>query len=527
MRLKQENLPYLFIIFYLALLIFLAFYIEDFNNGIKIDPVRLYNNDAAQRYYSVHCAPYAPIMMNGADPRPVYFFVAVPFTQLLENIGIQGMTAHRIFVSIFSALALFALQGIARKLNFNIFFTMGLLILVAFNPFYLIYSLAPHETVVFASFIVMGVYLFYRDRYLASIFLIGITSLIRNEGYIFCGLWGIYYLLRFKRESLKYIFVSAVPNLIYFIANYILYRDPLYVSNLHRSIFEVYINVFKSASVSSTPMENFTYFVPPIINEFGWVFFILAAVGFFYTLRDRKFLPVNVAIGANLLFVSFTFFFFLNKVFDKWVLPIVLLSSISLVALLIKIATYEKVEPKRSKAGTPGASRPSRDVLSRRKPLTKYIVLPLFLIMILTNAYNLYHGIEALGECCDIRSYLPLPVETMNWIKNYTTEGNAKTVYYNSFTLWFLDDECVLIKNKAKGFTPPSSDCTYLVPYIYDLKYSLNFPEDGVLLNQGELRCMPEGYNSTLIGEIKEDGMKIYNIERKTNNTKIYGVDFR
>jgi hypothetical protein len=373
---------------------------------------------------------------------------------------------------------------------------MGMLVLVASNPLYTIYSIIPHETMVFPAFIVIGIYFFYRKWYFASLFFISLSSLIRAEGYPILGMWGLYYLIRFRWASFKYIFVAAIPNLIFFLANYRLFGDPLHILRLRMEIMEVYYTYWKPYA-GWNPIQALMYDVPPIIWLYGIVFVILSSIAIFYMLRDRKFLPINISIGIYSLFLFYSFFFIAKSLFDKWILPIFILSSIPLTAFLIKTVNFNKK--------------------------MRYLVAVLFLIMIFTNIYNLHNGTEALGECCDIRSHLPLPVETMNWIKNYTSQSNSKTVYFpfELYTLLMMDNECVFVKNDAKFISPPSPNCTRLALHLSDVGFSVNFSEDSVLLNQGKLSCTQEGYNTTLIGEIKEEGVKIYEIERKTNETKI------
>jgi hypothetical protein len=484
-----ERWVQVFILFYFAFLVLLAFYVENLGNAMRVDPVRLYSVDTMWRLMVVQCAPADPGLFNYVNPSPFYLLLAAPASQLLQAGGISPITSIRLFNTFLSLVTLLATSGVLRRLNIGPGFTLLALAVIASNPLYLVYSISTIETMALVALVMAGVYFLYRQNFLISAVLVSLSPLVRVEGYPIAAVWMLYYLFRFRRGSLHYLIAAALPHLFYyFFISVLVFGDPFHHLHFRAGVREIETTYFTHPWNLATPMENFSKFVPPLIGLHGYLFFALASAAFFTTLRKRQFIPVNIVVGAVLLFLAGVLLFF-EELSDRWALIVVVASAIPLAHLLQRLSAT-----------------------GRRATA---IVATLALGMVVMNASNL--GAQAPGECCpSLRTYSPQ--QTMDWVKNYTETQGENRVYVdwsqNLVRLPLQDRECTLIRKDVKTLLGPGANCTFLVVTPARVEYRLGFEREGVILTNRDLRCTPPDTEFHRVTTLAEDSVNIYRIEK-------------
>jgi hypothetical protein len=489
-----KRLPVLFIISYFIILVILSFYVSDINNAMSVDSYRLYSIDDADRYYYVHCLWKTPIVIFNPEVLPFHSLTVAAIAPLLNAAGVTGITAHRLVAAFFSMVSLAALYGIMRKLEFSDGWVMAGLLLVASNPLYLVLSILTLPEIILLAFVLFGVYSYYREKYFLSIIFISLAPLIRYQAYPLLGVWGLLYLYKFFKEHqpryLLYIAVASLPTLASMVAQYLIFQNPIY---WYTYLSEEMVLWTEFAGLSgSTSMENFMFFAPPIMYEYGYLFIALGIAGFFYTLRDKKYLLVNLSI-LLLLYELWYLVFFGRYMNDRRLLQAFTLASIPVTVLLTKIGSL------------------------KFKKVGMALAISLVSVMVFTNLYNLHVGVRAPGTCCDDGTYMPR--DTMKWIESNYSKEKYGTMYINMARvdrLFVLDDNCVLAGSNARLYTEGyrADRCMSVSWMIGDVKHETEFPQKGIFITPSTNipKCNPENVTLEAIQEIENDSVKIIKI---------------
>ena len=149
--------------------------------------------------------------------KPVFVLLASPFAQL----GFVGM---KIFNSILAFLNFMLIYRVALRLKYrnphlSIFFLI-------FCPLYFVVIFSGMTEILFATFVLSGIYLVLRNKLAYAAILISFLPFVRSEGLIFLGLFAVYFILS---KNWKYIFYLVVGHVIYAIAGVFVFNNALWV----------------------------------------------------------------------------------------------------------------------------------------------------------------------------------------------------------------------------------------------------------------------------------------------------------
>jgi len=128
----------------------------------------------------------------------------------------SGLYTARLLSLIFALLTVYFTLEVAKMLNIKLFFLVPLFLL--FQPWFADLSYMCITEVPFSLIMILGIYLYLKDRHITASFIIGLLPLIRHEGIALSGLWCIYML--YKKKWLPPVAIIA-PLLIYNAAFYI------------------------------------------------------------------------------------------------------------------------------------------------------------------------------------------------------------------------------------------------------------------------------------------------------------------
>ncbi|MBL4592821.1 MAG: hypothetical protein JKX68_03275 [Flavobacteriales bacterium] len=198
----------------LSLTLFLVLLLFTFNLDITGN-----SGDSITHYLYSHFAFKYPHFFLHHWAKPLFVLLSSPFAQF----GFKGII---IFNSI--CITLTALFSFYTAKNFKIENPLLVYVFIFFAPlcFKLIFSGLTEY--LFALFLIIGIYLMSKSKYLFSIVIISFLPLIRSEGLLILGVFGCYLVYNKQYKIIPYLFTG---QLLYTIIGAFYFNDILWVIN--------------------------------------------------------------------------------------------------------------------------------------------------------------------------------------------------------------------------------------------------------------------------------------------------------
>lgn len=238
-----------------------------------------------------------PELLLSLFGKTLFILLISPFTQF----GLIGM---RIFNSIAATLSCAITYLVAKKLKINnpIFSP----ILLAFIPYFFLSALSGSSHVLASLFLISSIYLFLKEKYEFSAFLISAATQISQEFLLFIFLWAYILAKEKKFGSILFLFffplIVILPNLSWF-----MYNNPYFGLNaLRYQIASPFI------------------FIKNVVIAFGPVALILLVFGFYRSYK--KFNILHACLIFYLLIYSLVWYYGLLPTYN--ITPLVTVAPI-------------------------------------------------------------------------------------------------------------------------------------------------------------------------------------------------------
>ena len=206
--LKSEKFKYITLFITLLILIFIPVALSDGMYGGA--------DNIAHFRISKYAFSYPNLFFDHWG-KPLFTLLSSPFSQF-------GFNGIRFFNVIMGILAAFLSFLVARELKIKnpvivVFF-------VVFSPIFFRLFFSGLTEILFSFFLIAGIYLIIKEKYMFSAILISFLPFVRNEGIIFFPLWLVVLL---ANNKWKFIPLLLSGTVIYSLAGWNIYNDLLWV----------------------------------------------------------------------------------------------------------------------------------------------------------------------------------------------------------------------------------------------------------------------------------------------------------
>lgn len=263
--------------------------------------------------------------------KPVFVLISSPFAQF----GFKGMIVFNcICVTLSLLLIYYTSKNLKLKNNWLIF------IIVPFTPLYFKLIFSGLTEYLFGLFLIYGIYLITKHKYVFSAIIISFLPLVRSEGLIILGLFGLFFLIKKNYKPLLFLLSGQI---LYSIAGYIYYQDILWVFNKIP-----YANL--DSPYGSGSLFDFVHRLNYVIEKPIYMLLFIGSIAIIFNLIKRG---LKTAINLNLLliwsafalyFIAHTVFWWLG-IFNSMGLPRVLNAIVPIIAI-IALYGIETIEEK-------------------------------------------------------------------------------------------------------------------------------------------------------------------------------------
>lgn len=183
----NKNLPYYLLLAFLLSFVILVLQSEGTAGGA--DDINHYRY---ARYSFIN-----PGFFFDTKAKTVFTLICAPVAQL-------GYNALRIFNVLLGLAAAFLTFLTARKLNYKQ--PVMALFLLVFAPMYTLMMMSGMNEIMFSFFLVLGMYLFFRNKSIWSAVIISLLPFIRTEGFIIFPLFMLAFMMNRQWKALPFIF---------------------------------------------------------------------------------------------------------------------------------------------------------------------------------------------------------------------------------------------------------------------------------------------------------------------------------
>ena len=183
----NKYLPYYLLLAFLVSFVILVFQSEGTAGGA----------DDINHYRYARYAFINPGFFFDTKAKTVFTLLCAPVAQL-------GYNALRVFNVLLGLAAAFLTFLTARRLHYS--HPILALFLLVFAPMYTLMMLSGMNEVMFSFFLILGIYLFFRNKSIWSAVVISLLPFIRTEGFIIFPLFMLAFMLNRKWKALPFIF---------------------------------------------------------------------------------------------------------------------------------------------------------------------------------------------------------------------------------------------------------------------------------------------------------------------------------
>jgi hypothetical protein len=187
----EKNLPYYLLLIFLIVLVILAFLSEGTFGGA---------DDISHYKYSRYAFKHPELFLDTWG-KPLFTMLMAPFAQFGHN----GVKVFNILLGLGAALLTFFT---AKKLNYK--YPVLALFLLVFAPLYTVVMISGLTEILFSFILILGIYLFFKNRSIWSCIVISLLPFVRTEGFIIFPLFLLAYLLNGKWKAIPFILTGFV-----------------------------------------------------------------------------------------------------------------------------------------------------------------------------------------------------------------------------------------------------------------------------------------------------------------------------
>lgn len=299
----------------LSLLVFTILLLIGFNTNTTGDA-----GDSVTHYLFSHYSLKYPQFFFHHWAKPVFVLLTSPFSQF----GFKGIILFNcICVTLSALLTYYTAQNLKIKNSWLVFVVM------LFAPLYFKLIFSGLTEYLFSLFLIYGIYLITKTKHISGIIIISFLPLIRSEGLLILGVFGLYYLINKKFKLLPFLLAG---QLIYTIAGAFYYEDVLWV-----------INRIPYASLGSPygkgELLDFVHRLNYVIEKPIYALLAIGSISILYSffkngLRNSNYTKELLILGSFLaLFIAHTIFWWLG-IFNSMGLPRVLIAVVPLIAIV-------------------------------------------------------------------------------------------------------------------------------------------------------------------------------------------------
>lgn len=272
------------------------------------------SGDSINHYLFAKYAPKHPQLYFDHWAKPVFVLLASPFAQF-------GFTGVKVFNAVTAGLVLLFTHKTAKGLGYAHAALAPLFVLGM--PLFYVLIFSGLTEILFALFLVTGLYLCTREKYNAASMVISFLPFVRSEGLIMMGVFALYFLYRRKFVALL---LLATGHVVYSVAGWFVYGNLLWV-----------FKKIPYAKLGSTyGSGRATHFIEQLYYVVGLPLYILLAPGKLWYLFTAFFRRKQKHYGEEviLIWLGFTAFFVAHTLF--WYLGI--FNSMGLKRVLVGVA---------------------------------------------------------------------------------------------------------------------------------------------------------------------------------------------
>lgn len=298
----------------LTVLIFVALCFTALSNNTAGD-----TGDSIFHYLYSHYAFKHPGLFLDHWAKPVFVLLSSPFAQ-------PGFAGIKIFNCLCAALTALLTFYTAKNLKLkNPYFVF---ILIFFSPLYFKLIFSGLTEYLFALILIAGIYSVTRSKHIVALVLISFLPLVRSEGLLIIGVFGLYYLLNKKYKLLPYL---AAGQFIYTLAGALYFKDALWVFTKIP-----YANI--GSPYGHGGLLDFAHRLNYVIEKPVYVLLLIGIATLIYRLvknhKDFKDISTLLVFGSFIVFFAAHSIFWWKGIFNSMGLPRVLISVVPLIAII-------------------------------------------------------------------------------------------------------------------------------------------------------------------------------------------------
>ena len=182
----EKNLPYYLLLIFLIVLVILAFLSEGTFGGA---------DDISHYKYSRYAFKHPELFLDTWG-KPLFTMLMAPFAQFGHN----GVKVFNILLGLGAALLTYLT---AQRLNYK--YPVMALFLLVFAPLYTVVMISGLTEILFSFILILGIYLFFKNRSIWSCIVISLLPFVRTEGFIIFPLFLLAYLLNRQWKAIPFI----------------------------------------------------------------------------------------------------------------------------------------------------------------------------------------------------------------------------------------------------------------------------------------------------------------------------------
>ena len=133
--------------------------------------------------------------------KPVFTILTAPFAQL----GISGVRIFNVICGLITAWYVYKLA-----LHFRLRYAWFAVVVSVFTPIYFVMMFSGMTEVLFSLFLVVSIYLFFKEKYIFSAILISFIFLVRTEGLAILLPFLIAFLVKKQYKSIPFLFLGFI-----------------------------------------------------------------------------------------------------------------------------------------------------------------------------------------------------------------------------------------------------------------------------------------------------------------------------
>lgn len=173
--------------------------------------------DSISHYKIAHWAWKHPGLLLDHWGKPVFTLLISPWAQF----GMNGARAYNVFMGLMTSVLIWKMSD-----RFHIKSRWLGPVLVIFVPLYFVSMFSSLTAVTFSFFLVLGLYLFFLEKWIGSAMVLSFLPLVRTEGIVLFALFVTAYVLKKQFRALLFLLTGL---LVFSIAGFFYYHDVLWI----------------------------------------------------------------------------------------------------------------------------------------------------------------------------------------------------------------------------------------------------------------------------------------------------------